>query len=272
MIDAIHTGAPPSIVTSGTQTIGCYNTYTGGFYNGYIDQLVILFNRSKTAAEILADATLVGYYSMDCLSYISWDSGPNQINGIAVDVETGDGGRIGQSYLFNSVSAYFQVTNLLLLGQSYSPFSFVMWIRPISISNGGTILHLSRNTNGTGSCAQLIGINSFGQIVVNGFNSTGLVSIVGPTLTVGQWTHIVETYSQTNGTRLYVNGLLYGYSSPSIYAASGMPMTVTLGQPLNGTACNSGAIQSGYYQGQIDEFAIYSRQLSQVDITTMANP
>lgn len=35
-------------------------------------------------------------------------NGPNQING----------GRVGQSYLFNSTSAYFQVTGLILLGES----------------------------------------------------------------------------------------------------------------------------------------------------------
>jgi len=272
-LDNIRTNAPPSLITTGTQTIGCYNTYSAGFYHGYIDQLTVLFNQSKSAAQILADATLVVYYSMDCLSYTSLDSGPNQINGIAIGVSAGDGGRLGQSYLFNSSLAYFQVTNLVLLGQSYSPYSFVMWLRPIiSVFNGGTILHLSRYTNGTGSCTQLIGFNSLGQIVANGYNSTGLISIVGPIINVDQWTHIVVTFKQTNGLRLYINGVLYAQSNPFVYAASGVPMTVTLGQALSGFNCSSGGIQSGYYRGQIDEFAIYSRELSQADITIMANP
>ncbi|CAF4132889.1 unnamed protein product, partial [Adineta steineri] len=151
-VNGTNTLAPPCLITSGTQTIGSYPPiYNGGFFDGYIDQLEILFNRAKTSAEILDDATLVGYYSMDCLSYPSWDSGPNQITGVAVGLTSGDGGRIGQSYLFNTTSSYFQITGLVLLGQSYSPFSFAMWLRPIlSVTSGGTILHISSNANGTG--------------------------------------------------------------------------------------------------------------------------
>ncbi|CAF2754209.1 unnamed protein product [Rotaria sp. Silwood2] len=210
---------------------------------------------------------------MDCLSYSSWDSGPNQIHGITVGLSSGDGGRVGQSYLFNTNSSYFQVTGLVLLGQSYSPFSFAMWLRPItSVTSGGTILHLSQYTDGTGWCAQFIGLNSLGQIIANGYSASGMVSVTGPVLTVDQWVHIVETYSQLNGVRLYVNGILYGQSSAFVYAASGSPMTVTLGQFLNGASCDHTGIQSGYYRGQIDEFYIYSRELSQVDVTALANP
>ncbi|CAF4356022.1 unnamed protein product, partial [Adineta steineri] len=221
----------------------------------------------------LHDATLVGYYSMDCLSYPSWDSGPNQIRGVAVGLTSGDGGRVGQSYLFNTTSSYFQITGLVLLGQSYSPFSFAMWLRPIlSVTSGGTILHVSQNTNGTGWCVQFIGLSSEGQIVVHGYNASGIVQIIGPVLVVGQWVHIVETYSQVNGIRLYINGNLYGQSNAFVYAAFGAPMVVTLGQPLQGTLCNHTGIQSGNYRGEIDEFYIYSRELSQMDITTLANP
>ena len=62
------------------QTIDAYENLTGGLFHGCIDHLTILFNKAKSAAEILADATLVVYYSMDRLTYLSIDSGPNQIN------------------------------------------------------------------------------------------------------------------------------------------------------------------------------------------------
>lgn len=269
----MNSNAPPCLITSGIQTIGCYPAAGGGFFHGYIDQLGILFGRAKTSSEILIDASVVAYYSMDCLSYSSWDSGPNQIAGITSGLSSGDGGRVGQSYLFNTNSSYFQTTGLVLLGQSYSPFSFAMWLRPIiSVTNGGTILHLSQYTDGTGWCVQFIGLSSTGQIVVHGYSSSGMVQVTGPVLVVGQWVHIVETYSQTNGLRLYVNGVLYGQSSPFVYASSGVPMTITLGSYLNGGNCDHSGIQSGYYRGQIDEFYIYSRELSQADVTTLANP
>jgi len=66
-----------------------------------------------------------------------------------------------------------------------------------------------------------------------------------------------------------MSGTLYDHSSPFSYAASGMPMTVTLGQALNGDNCLHGTIRSGYYRGQIDEFYIYSRELSQAHVTSL---
>ena len=272
-LDAVNTPSPPCLITSGLQVIGAYSQAAGGFFHGYIDQLTILFNRAKTAAEILADATLVVYYSMNCLSYWSIDSGPNQINGLAVGLSSGVGGRVGQSYLFNSTAAYFQVTSLLLLGYSYSPFSFSMWLRPIiSVTSNGTILHVSGANDGTGWCLQLIGFNSLGQITANGYDGSTMLQVAGPVLTVGFWVHIAYTYSQTNGLRLYVNGALYGRTSVFVYAKPSAPLTVTLGQPLNGSYCARGNIQSGYYRGQIDEFGVYSRELSQSDVTALANP
>ncbi|CAF3933455.1 unnamed protein product, partial [Adineta steineri] len=274
VVDGTNTLAPPCLITSGIQTIGSYPPiYNGGFFDGYIDQLEILFNRAKTSAEILDDATLVGYYSMDCLSYPSWDSGPNQITGVAIGLTSGDGGRIGQSYLFNTTSSYFQMTGLVLLGQSYSPFSFAMWLRPIlSVTSGGTILHISSNANGTGWCIPFIGLSLQGQLLALGYNGSSTDQIIGPVLVVGQWVHIVETYSQLNGIRLYINGILYGQTNAYFYGASGVPMTATLGQPLKGTGCLHGGVQAGNYRGDIDEFYIYSRELSQTDITTLANP
>ena len=272
-LDGTHFNASPCLITAGPQTIGCYFNFQGGFFDGYIDQLAILSNTAKTAAQILDDATLAVHYTMDCLSSSSLDSGPNQIDGLAVGLRSGDGGRVGQSYLFDSSSAYFQVSGLVLLGESYSPFSFALWLRPItSVTNGGTILHLSSSIDGTGWCLQLIGLSALGEIIINGFNASSTVPLTGPVLVVDQWVHIVETYSASNGLRLYVNGALYGQSSPFVRITSGVPMTVTLGKSLNGSYCAHGGIMPGYYQGDIDEFYIYSRELSPTDVIALANP
>ena len=245
---------------------------SGGFFDGYIDHLTILVNQAKTAEQILADATLVAYYSMDCLSYTSLDSGPNQIHGITNDLSSGDGGRIGQSYLFNSTSSYFQATGFVLLGQSYRPYSFAMWLRPL-VTTSGTIVHISETDVGGGWCVQFIGFNSTGRIIINSITTgNALVSIIGPILKIGEWVHIAQTYSETNGLRLYVNGVLYEQTSAFPYAARGLPMIMTLGQPLSGSFCASGSIQGGQYYGQIDEFYLFSRELTQADVTALAQP
>lgn len=254
------------------QTIGGPGFVPIYYFDGYIDQLTILFNRAKSAEEILADATLVAHYSMDCLAYSALDSGPNRIDGTSVGLTAGQGGRVGQSLLFNSNSSYFQVTGLVLLGQSYRPFSFALWLRPIA--QGGTILHVSELTNGTGWCSQFMGLSSSGQIIVRVPGMTGNIEIIGPVVTMDEWMHIVMTYSRANGLTLFINGRIYGQSEPFIYGtnSSSVPMVVTLGQSLDGNSCNLGSIQSGFYRGEIDEFYIYSRKLSYTDITALANP
>ena len=208
---------------------------------------------------------------MDCLSYWSIDSGPNQINGQAVGLSSGDGGRVGQSYLFNSTSAYFQVTSLLLLGYSYRPFSFAMWLRPLGpVTNGGTVLHVSSATDGSGWCLQLIGLNSLGQIIAAGYDGSTMPQVTGPVLTTGFWVHTAYTYSQTNGVRLYINGVLSGQTGAFVHAKPNASLALTLGQPINGGLCDRGTIQSGNYRGQIDEFYVFSREVSQSDITALA--
>ena len=273
-IDGIHTSATPCEIISGNQSIGAATYPAGGsarYFDGYIDQLMISLNKSKSHDQILDDATLVAHYSMDCLSYSSIDSGPNQIDGTAVGLSS-DGGRVSQSYLFNSAASYFQVEGLILLGQSYRAFSFALWLRPIiSVTNGGTILHASETTNGVGWCYQYLGLSSTGQIIVYIPGAKGAVQLTGPVLIVDEWVHIAVTHSRKNGLCLYVNGLLYEQSDPFIYQSSGQPMVVTLGQSLSGSACGRGSIQSGYYRGLIDEFYIYSRELSKKDVMMLSN-
>ena len=208
---------------------------------------------------------------MDCLSYISWDSGRNQITGTTYGLSTGDGGRVGQSYLFNSDLSYFQASGLVLLGQAYRPYSFAMWLRPLVIT-GGTIMQVSSQTNGLGWCLPFLGLSSSGQIITMSWTGSSAPTVVGPVLTVRQWVHIATSYSQTNGLRLYVNGALYGQTSAFVYSPGLTPMTVTLGNHLNGTTCANNGIQRAQYYGQIDEFQIFSRELVATEVSLMANP
>lgn len=83
VLECTHNSSSPFQATSGAITIGAINntgTTPASFWTGYIDQMAYV-SRAKTATEILADATLVAYYSFDDLSYS--DSGPNKINGVS---------------------------------------------------------------------------------------------------------------------------------------------------------------------------------------------
>lgn len=139
-------------------------------------------------------------------------------------------------------------------------YSFALWTRPISFTTGGTILHVSEATNNGGWCVPFIGRSSVGQLAIASWNGD-LIEVLRPYLKVGQWIHIVKTYSQSHR-------ILYAQSSAFNYLPSGVSMVAILGQSFAAGAnfAHSTILPASYY-GEIDEFYIYIRELSQADIT-----
>ena len=62
------------------------------------------------------------------------------------------------------------------------------------------------------------------------------------------------------------------------YSASGLVNILTLANPLLGTQfsaggpCNSQSILPSVFNGYIDEFRVYARELSASDVSALANP
>ncbi|CAF4318653.1 unnamed protein product, partial [Didymodactylos carnosus] len=269
ILDAFASPSGPYQGTSGVFEIGIA-TVDYGFatnpFNGYMDQ-VLFTPRAKNAIEILNDATLCAYYSFDGGSYL--DSGPLWINGTGVNVNKTTG-RFNEALLFATSLSYFQATGFTLLGTPNQSFSIAVWLNPTTVTGGATIVHASSLINGTAWCLPMIGLSSLGEIITQNWNKS-LVSITGPVLPVNVWTHIVETYSFTNGVRMYINGTLYGVTSSFSYLASGVPNTITLGNPLNGTNCTSSPVIPGQFYGAMDEFRLYSRELNSTDAYSLAH-
>ncbi|CAF1036511.1 unnamed protein product [Adineta steineri] len=227
--------------------------------------------RSKTATEILGDATLTTWHSFDSTPYS--DTGPLGLNAKAVNV-TSVSGRVNQAISFTSNSSYYQINGFVLLGISNSSFSISLWVNPTT-RNGSTLVHLSTTTTGQGWCVDLMGFSSTGQIIVTGWSTTYL-QVVGPILPTNIWTNVISTYSTTNGVRLYVNGTLIGTTGPMNYLASQLVNILTLANPLQGVngggGCTSLSIVPSIYLGYLDEFRVYSRELNGTDIHALANP
>ena len=108
------------------------------------------------------------------------------------------------------------------------------------------------------------------------WNSTFAVYALGPILTINTWTHVVETFSLTNGLRLYVNGTLYA-SVPGIstYLASGVQNYLTVASTLTAsiqtTFCTStGVLRLGSYNGAVDELRVYNRELTAEESCTLS--
>ncbi|CAF1208575.1 unnamed protein product [Didymodactylos carnosus] len=308
LLDGSYAPSGPYQGTSGIFEIGTATVSYGvaaNPFNGYMDQ-VLFTPRAKNATEILNDATLTAYYSFDSGSYL--DSGSLWINGTGTSV-TSTTGRVNQALSFATSLSYFQATGFTLLGTVNQSFSVALWVNPTTVSGGATIVHTSGLKSGLGWCISMIvgnspiistfslvkvvdrceyypqhspkstlhniwilwGLSSSGQIITQGWNGV-LLSVTGPPVSVNVWTHVVETYSFTNGVRMYINGVLYSSTGSFSYTASGVPNTITLGNPLNGTGCASSPIVPGQYYGAIDEFRVYSRELNSTDAYSLAHP
>ena len=135
-------------------------------------------------------------------------------------------------------------------------------------------MHLSSRTDGAqpgGWCLPIMGLTSSGQIAINSWNNSN-VPVTGPTVPLNTWTHVVGTYSPTNGERLYVNGTLQASVGGYSFMAGTVPMTITLGSSLLGTTgCNTGTIQMGRFYGALDEFYVYARELTAAEVVAHAS-
>ena len=223
-----------------------------------------------SAAEILRDATLTIEYTFDNQSLV--DSGPLRINGTGSNYIFTNTGRVNYSLSLSVNQSYVQATGLVLLGTNNQPHSFSLWIKPTNIS-GGTIIHVSRFVTGDGWCFPLLGFSNSSNLIVQSWNGSSIV-LIGPVVIINVWTHIAITYLNSNGLRLWINGNQYGSNSvPFNYVTPNFPVVVTIGSSLDGqNSCSSGGIEMGQYFGEIDEFQLYSRELSSSDINSLANP
>ncbi len=152
------------------------------------------------------------------------------------------------------------------MGISNYSYSIALWINPLII-NGSILVHRSTTKDGKDWCLDLIGLSPIGQIILIVSNDS-LGELVGPIVSANVWTHIVYTYSTINGLQLYINGTLSGTIGPVAYLASDEVNILTLGNPLQ---ANVGNVQS-VFNGFIDEFRVYSRELNINDIYKLANP
>jgi len=120
----------------------------------------------------------------------------------------------------------------------------------------------------------MLGFASNGAIIAQVLTSSAtVVTATGPILSVSSsWILIVQTWSTINGLKLYVNNTLVSSVSASTFLGSGTTLNyLTLGNCLNGCGgCPSGSIGvPGPFTGAIDDWRIYSRELSFDDVCAL---
>lgn len=233
------------------------------FWNGRIDQLKVS-NFAKTYCQILHDATLIAFFPFN---YNSIDVGPNSMSGTIISSYSWVAGRAQGALSFTAWNSYFYTCGYYALGRNL-PYSISLWVNPSARS--GTILHLSSSSTGLSAwCLPMIGFHSNESLVIQ--TSTGTVlSLIGPIIPLNVWTHLLVTWSSSNGLSLYLNGELYRKITASNFASSGVTMCILLGNSFAGTSCATRDIVMGLFQGSIDEFAVYNRELSSFEACTLS--
>ena len=269
ILDASRLADKPYLGTTGGLDIGVTFWFgVSDYFDGLIDQLSYT-NRSKTSQEILRDATLTLYVSFDGNSI--FDEGPLRINGSVVGSTNFVSGRQGQALQIDySPDSYFTVQGLVLLGRSNQSYSFAIWIQPAAIQKS-TVIHMSATPDGTGWRLPIIGLSSTNQLVTASWDGVG-VQVTGPVILANSWTHVVSTYSLTNGLRLYANGSLCNASSPFSFSGNEVRNYLFVGSSRAAGVAAWGLDVTGQYSGAVDELRVYSRELTGCEINALANP
>ena len=237
---------------------------------GYIDELT-LSTGVMSPCEILEKATLAAWFSFDASPPLL-DLGPNSVSSNGSNYNFVTGQSLQAISFTGSTSSYFQASGLLALGAANQPFSFSFWVQPQSLI--GTLVQLSTNASGTGMCASLLGFASNGSLIAQVRTNTSYVATSYTNLTLTDFSHVVETWSSTNGLRLYVNGYLVSSVPATSYLGTSVWTNyVTVGGCLNGcascSAVSGNQISSGPFTGAVDDFRIYTRELTAADVCTL---
>ncbi|CAF0877948.1 unnamed protein product [Rotaria sordida] len=279
-IDAIANDVTPYQGTSfgATTYIGLSSSinYPLSYSHGFIDHFTISAGVARTACQIYNDATLIAYYPFDTTDTLL-NRSVNLIHGIAFDLTTVSSGRLQQAISFKINTSYFQAQCFPTIRPSSVPVSVSLWVNPMTIIGGGSLVHISTLQNGTGSiCYDLLGFTTVGMLLGQLITSpTTLINTHAVILPLNTWTHIAIVYSNTNGFRLFINGQLTDAVSGSM-TTNQFSLYITLGNngpglSVSSSSCVSSSVVAGPYRGAIDEFRIYNRELDVQELCVLAN-
>ena len=246
-----------------------------------IDHFVITKGIARTNCEIYNDASLVAYFPFDSTG-TSQDYSINLLNGVGSGYTVLSQGHISQAIYFYSSSSYFQSECFTTTASGNPPFTFSLWVNPVSATSGGSLIHISDLQSGNGSdCFDLLALSSTGALVAQLLNSSGtIIDLLGPVIPDNTWTHIAVVYGSSNGFRLFIDGELslttLSTGTLHIYSYND-PQYVTIGNNnpygLSGAlSCSTGtsSIVAGSFIGAVDDFRYYNRELNNDEICVLS--
>ena len=254
------------------------NRFNTNVLNGYLDD-VRIYNAALSAADILnlvnnsapllrfefdEDDTAISFADLsinDYTGYPTLDTHFDSTLGYTVTVPSpipGTDGQIGNTALFDG-NGRIEVSSAPAIDSLTNEFAIMAWVNPDTISGTLQIVgHGRENSNDGFSLAIQDGNLIF---MVNG----NVQHISGATIQPNLWQHVAVVFDSANDARFYVDGQLEDTVSGSV------PITANSDDPLfigGATAAGSNALVEPFL-GQIDELAIYGRELSDPEILSI---
>jgi len=235
-----------------------------------IFSIALLYNPSTTGNVVKgSESQLLAYYPLDGDTDDASGNGKDGINHGAVFIT----GKTGQAAKFNGISKYIDTNDLFTELESASAFSISLWINPSpnQVEYADVFGNMDSSFRGFGLQQDTTKTNKFAFWYGNdsawlgttstGKSSTGAV-IKTINLTANTWTHVIIIKNSTNCT-VYINGTLNFTTPCPNNVAMRSSQKLKLGQGYIDTSAR-------YFNGSIDEFRIYSRQLTSLEIQTLA--
>lgn len=262
-----NTNFTANTATLNTTNIGARQRVATDYMNGGIDEVGI-WSRALSSTEVTdlynsgnglsypLTGSLVSYYKLDANSNDSVTTN----NGTDTNISYATAGKIGNCATFNGSSS------TIGLPDSFRSTSFTVstWAKT---SATGKILF--GNTNYTSSVASgyFFYANASGNLEARTWNGSNGVSVdtnSTKNITDGLWHHVVMTCSGGTVNTLYVDGIQVATATGTSVGWSGSTNYVYLG------AYNFSGL-GNYWNGSIDETAIWSRALTADEVSQVFN-
>ena len=208
-----------------------------------------------------AQADLIAHWKMDNDATDSAGS----FNATPVGSPTYATGRIGQAILLNGIDQRADVA----MGSSYPQASVSVWINTNDADAGGenAIFH-HNDLYGSNPGTPHLALNAWGASANRGtivFDYGGPLVKEFDSITQAQWHHVAWTYDKDAATpmRLYIDGgeVDTHNTSNGVLTLSNMGIGGVQASPFG----------DRYFQGMIDDLAVWDEMLSPGDISTIYN-
>ncbi|MHC4249871.1 MAG: SUMF1/EgtB/PvdO family nonheme iron enzyme, partial [Planctomycetota bacterium] len=224
---------------------------------GQIDLSVPTGPEPPVDAALDLTSGLVAHWEFDegTAAATAADSSGNGHNGSNLNVTTGLPGRVGNCYAFNGSSSHVAVPSL---GQTFTKATFSVWVNIDEIQqNNDSIIHTDDWSDG--SLHYMFGRSGRISFCTNGGGQPEARSVF-TAADIGNWVHLAATYDSTANPPMthYRNG-----SPDGTGGERGTTLDFTSASDIGSRDT------SRWFRGRMDDFRIYDRALSVVEVKAL---